>query len=87
MFRDVFSARIDGRLINISSSVARSVTHLTTKVPALAAVQTAKTTLAESLTKIHPRFSTAFCTGVLKTFFANGDEKYSHIQKAAPLGG
>src|SRR5208282_552588 len=42
----------------------------TTKVPALAAVQNAEPSLAESLTKIRSCFSTEFSTVVLKTFSA-----------------
>jgi hypothetical protein len=49
----------------------------TTKVPALAPVQRAEPSPAESLTKILPLFSTEFSTLVLKTFavFSKKEER------------
>jgi hypothetical protein len=41
----------------------------TTKVPALASVQTAEASLDESLTRIRHPFSTAFSTNVLKSSY------------------
>jgi len=64
-----------------------SVDLPTPKVPALAAVQTAKATLAESLTQIRPRFSTAFCTGMLKTFCADALKNLSAQKKPPEWGG
>jgi hypothetical protein len=64
-----------------------SVNLPTRKVPALTAVQTAKTTLAESLTKIPPRFSTAFSTVVLKTFLDLHPLRFCANAKAAQAGG
>ena len=49
---------------------------------ALAAVQNAEPSLAESLTKIPSCFSTEFSTVVLKTFSAS----HSLKRKAAPMG-
>jgi hypothetical protein len=52
----------------------------TTKVPALAPVQSAEPFLAESLTKILSPFSTEFSTVVLKTF----SRALLQEEKAAP---
>jgi hypothetical protein len=55
----------------------------TTKVPALAPVQSAEPSLAESLTKIPSCFSTEFSTVLLKTSPALQSRK----KKSRPQGG